>query len=135
MRARLINQGSNLNVLSAHLSDGDADNGQVEVTITGGYEDERGDAAKNSMSLLQALQEDRRLVELRHFCVGPYNTKEANEEKVGPHLRFGPKTAILKGMALDLKSQMIFPALFDWGQMSDFQTQIRVSYPLKISLL
>lgn len=109
----------------AHLSDGDADNGQVEVTITGGYEDERGDAAKNSMSLLQALQEDRRLVELRHFCVGPYNTKEANEEKVGPHLRFGPKTAILKGMALDLKSQMIFPALFDWGQMSDFQTQIR----------
>ena len=36
----------------AHLSDGDVDDGAVEVTITGGYEDERGDAAKNSMSLL-----------------------------------------------------------------------------------
>eukprot|EP00095_Tigriopus_kingsejongensis_P011842 maker-scaffold1129_size60621-snap-gene-0.12 protein:Tk11842 transcript:maker-scaffold1129_size60621-snap-gene-0.12-mRNA-1 annotation:"n-terminal asparagine amidohydrolase" len=109
----------------AYLSNGDVDDGLVEVTITGGYEDERGDAAKNSMSLLRALHEDARLVELRHFCVGPYNTTAASEEKVGPHLRLGPKTAILKGMALDLKSQIIFPAIFDWGQLSDFQTQIQ----------
>lgn len=59
----------------AHLSDGDADDGVVEVTVVGGYEDERGDAAKNSLSLLHALHDDPRTVELRHFCVGPYNTQ------------------------------------------------------------
>ena len=62
-------------LFSAHLSDGDADDGVVEVSVVGGYEDERGDASKNSLSLLTALHEDPRLMELRHFCVGPYNTR------------------------------------------------------------
>ena len=44
-----------------YLSDGDADFGSVEVSVFGGYEDERGDAAKNSMSLLRALYDDPRL--------------------------------------------------------------------------
>lgn len=62
----------------------------------GGYEDARGDAAKNSMSLLKALHETARLIELRHFCVGPYNTKyEDGEEQ--KQIKLGPKTAILKG--------------------------------------
>ena len=43
-----------------YLSDGDADCGAVEVSVFGGYEDERGDAAKNSMSLLRALHDDPR---------------------------------------------------------------------------
>ena len=42
------------------LSDGDVDCGAVEVSVFGGYEDERGDAAKNSMSLLRALHDDPR---------------------------------------------------------------------------
>ena len=43
-----------------YLSDGDADCGSVEVSVFGGYEDERGDAAKNSMSLLRVLHDDPR---------------------------------------------------------------------------
>ena len=39
--------------------------------------------------------------------------------------RLGPKTAILKGIAIDLKDSMIFPAVFDWAQFSDFQVRIR----------
>ena len=111
-----------------YLSEEGADHGQVEVTIVGGYQDERGDAAKNSISLLHALHQDSRLVELRHFCVGPYNTKKARSDdvKMGPHLTFGAKTAILKGLALDLKTQIVFPALFDWCNFSDFDTQIKV---------
>ena len=60
--------------------------------------------------------------------MGPYNTQDAPDNQVGPHLKFGPKTAILKGIALDLKTQIIFPAVFNWGQMSDFQTQIQVRF-------
>ena len=65
----------------------------------GGYEDDRGDAAKNSLSLLSALHEEARTVELRHFCVGQYNTKEVGEEDLRPEMpaAFGNKTAILKG--------------------------------------
>ena len=37
--------------------------------------------------------------------------------------RLGPKTAILKGIAIDLKDSMIFPAVFDWAQFSDFQVR------------
>lgn len=109
------------------LSEDGADNGLVEVSVVGGYEDARGDAAKNSMSLLRALHEVPFAVELVHFCVGVYNTKVAQEDdpKLGPHLRFGPKTAILKGLALDLKTQQVFPAIFDWCQFTDFATQIK----------
>jgi hypothetical protein len=64
----------------AYLSDGNADDGYVEVSVFGGYEDDRGDAAKNSMSLLRALQDDPRTMELRYFCVGPYNTVDQSEE-------------------------------------------------------
>ena len=40
-----------------------------------------------------------------------------------PLRRLGPKTAILKGIAIDLKDSMIFPAVFDWAQFSDFQVR------------
>ena len=89
----------------------------VEVTVVGGYEDERGDAAKaekpfcfsqyfsqkiiahfqNSMSLLRALHEEPRLVEVRHFCVGPYNTRDTEPGERNGGGAVGPKTAILKG--------------------------------------
>ena len=61
----------------------------MEVSVFGGYEDERGDAAKNSMSLLRALHDDSRALELRHFCVGPYNTVDADEEtkRTDRHIR------------------------------------------------
>ncbi len=69
--------------------------------MVGGYEDARGDAAKNSMSLLKALHQEERLLELRHFCVGAYNTKyeeEVNQEFQGDGVvKLGPKTAILRG--------------------------------------
>ena len=73
-----------------YLSDGDADSGSVEVSVFGGYEDERGDAAKNSMSLLRALHDDARTLELRHFCVGPYNTVDADAEtrRTDRHIRY-----------------------------------------------
>ncbi len=73
----------------AFLSDDDVDDGVVEVSVFGGYEDERGDAAKNSMSLLHALHADPRTLELRHFCVGQYNTIDATEEakKGDRHIR------------------------------------------------
>lgn len=59
--------------------------------------------------------------------MGKFNTiEDLSNAKVGPHLRFGPKTAILKGVALDLKTQILFPAIFDWCQFSDFDTQIKV---------
>ncbi len=69
--------------------------------MVGGYEDERGDAAKNSLSLLRALHDDPRRVEVRHFCVGPYNTRQtmAHELRVGPGGALGPKTAVLKGFS------------------------------------
>lgn len=65
------------------------------MTVVGGYIDARGDAAKNSLSLLQALHEEPRIVELLHYCVGEYNTMEDPST--------GQNTAILKGIALDLK--------------------------------
>ena len=46
------------------LSKEDLDEGHIQVSVFGGYTDERGDAAKNSMSLLSALHESDRLVEV-----------------------------------------------------------------------
>ena len=46
------------------LSKGDLDDGHIQVSVFGGYTDERGEAAKNSMALLSALQESTRLVEV-----------------------------------------------------------------------
>ena len=37
----------------AALSSGYADHGRVEVSVVGGYTDVRGDAARNSLSLLK----------------------------------------------------------------------------------
>nr|ACO10559.1 N-terminal asparagine amidohydrolase [Caligus rogercresseyi] len=96
------------------LSRGYVDEGRIEVTVVGGYTDSRGDAAKNSMSLLRAIHESSIVLNLIHFCVGPYNTTLEN----------GTSTAILKGICVDLKTQTIFPAVFNWGQFSDFKTQI-----------
>ncbi len=31
----------------------------------------------------------------------------------------------ISGIALDLKAQLLFPAVFDWGQFSDFDLQIK----------
>ena len=78
----------------------------MEVSVVGGYEDERGDAAKNSLSLLRALHDDPRLLEVRHFCVGAYNTRDVLPgEEMGDHVNrqvpLGPKTAILKGKEMD----------------------------------
>lgn len=109
------------------------DDGLVEVTVVGGYEDARGDAAKNSISLLRALQDDDHILELRHFCVGPYNTKVADDNDDSKY-KFGPKTAILKGIAIDLQSQLLFPAIFDWCNYADFQTQIQVGQYLHCSI-
>ena len=82
----------------------------------GGYTDQRGDAAKNSMSLLAALQESERTLELVHFCVGPFNTCKDKD---------GNNTAILIGIAIDLRSQIIFPASFPWNNFEDFSAQLQ----------
>ena len=52
---------------------------------------------QNSMSLLRALHEEPRLVEVRHFCVGPYNTRDTEPGERNGGGAVGPKTAILKG--------------------------------------
>ena len=44
------------------LSKGDLEDGQIHVSVFGGYTDERGDAARNSMSLLSALHESYRVL-------------------------------------------------------------------------
>merc|ERR1719244_786362 len=71
---------------------------------------------KNSMALLNALHESNKLVEVVHFCVGPYNTCKDKE---------GKNTAILIGIAMDLRSQIIFPASFPWNNFEDFSTQLQ----------
>ena len=83
----------------------------IEVTVVGGYTDARGDAAKNSLSLLQSLHEHWCYLNLVHFCVGKYNTQ----------MEDGLNVAILKGIAVDLSAQEIFPAIFAWGQYEDFK--------------
>merc|ERR1711970_1059648 len=90
--------------------------GHIQVSVFGGYTDERGEAAKNSMALLNALHETDRLLEIVHFCVGPYNTYKDKE---------GKNTAILIGSAMDLRTQTIFPASFPWNNFEDFSTQLQ----------
>merc|ERR1719348_1422987 len=68
------------------------------------------------MALLTALHESSRMVEVVHFCVGPYNTCKDKE---------GKNTAILIGIAMDLRSQIIFPASFPWNNFQDFSTQLQ----------
>lgn len=58
--------------------------------------------------------------------MGSYNTQEA-ESYLG-----GSRTAILKGIALDLQTQMLFPAIFDWANFSDFALQIRDKLRLRM---
>jgi len=94
----------------------DQEEGHIMVSVFGGYTDERGDAAKNSMSLISALQESERTVEIEHFCVGPFNTTKDKE---------GKNTAILIGIAFDLRTQIIFPASFPWNNFQDFSTQLQ----------
>jgi len=94
----------------------DQEEGHIQVSVFGGYTDERGEAIKNSMSLLQALHASDRLVEIVHFCVGPFNTCKDKD---------GKNTAILIGIALDLRSQIIFPASFPWNNFADFSTQLQ----------
>jgi len=98
------------------LSKGDLEEGHIQVSVFGGYTDERGEAAKNSMALLTALHESERLVEVVHFCVGPYNTCKDKD---------GKNTAVLIGIAMDLRSQIIFPASFPWNNFEDFSTQLQ----------
>ena len=111
------------------MSYGYADHGRVEVSVVGGYSDARGDAAKNSISLLRALHEDPRLLELKHFCVGRFNTKpvEAKNQTVLQT----ETTAILKGIAVDLKTQQIYPATFEWGNYDDFKLQLKDRFRLR----
>lgn len=61
------------------LSGGHIADGSVQVSVIGGYIDERGDAAKNSLTLLKTLHDEERVLELIHFCVGSYNTAKACE--------------------------------------------------------
>jgi hypothetical protein len=71
----------------------------IQVSVIGGYTDERGDAARNSLTLLRTLHDEPRVMELRHFCVGAYNTVRAeNDYKYGT-----PTMAVLKGIAIDLQ--------------------------------
>ena len=86
------------------------------MSVFGGYTDERGDARRNSLSLLKALYDESRVVEIVHFCVGPYNTTVGED---------GKNTAILVGVALDLRSQVIFPATYPWNNFTDFETQLK----------
>ena len=70
-----------------------------KVSVIGGYIDERGDAARNSLTLLRSLFDEPRVMELRHFCVGTYNTVNADKG-----YKYGtPTMAILKGIAIDLE--------------------------------
>ncbi len=90
------------------------------------------------MSLLNALQEHWAYLNLKHFCVGRYNTT------VNPSS--GTNEAILKGIAIDLEKQVIncnlaqfsafqqwpfpffqqlFPAVYNWAQYEDFKNQLR----------
>ena len=39
--------------------------------------------------------------------------------------------AIIKGIAIDLKTQQIFPAMFEWGNYDDFKLQIKDKFRLK----
>jgi len=98
------------------LSQDDLDFGHIQVSVFGGYTDERGDARRNSLSLLTALYEEERMLEIVHFCVGPYNTTVGED---------GKNTAILIGIALDLRSQVIFPASYPWNNFTDFETQLK----------
>ena len=50
------------------LSKEDLKAGHIQVSVFGGYTDERGDAAKNSMSLLSALHESEKLLEVSEIC-------------------------------------------------------------------
>jgi hypothetical protein len=102
----------------AFLSCGNCDN--IEVTVVGGYTDVRGDAAKNSLSLLRSLHDHWCVLNLKHFCVGKYNTTTREED--------GCNTAILRGISVDLSTQELFPAIYDWGQYEDFKTQIQVKF-------
>jgi len=99
-----------------YLSKDDLSRGHIQVSVFGGYTDERGEAAKNSMALLEALQESERILEMVHFCVGPFNTCKDKQ---------GKNTAILIGIAMDLRSQIIFPASFPWNNFEDFSTQLQ----------
>jgi len=99
-----------------YLSKGDLDKGHIMVSVFGGYTDERGDAARNSMSLLEALHDQERTLELVEFCVGPYNTRKNKE---------GKNEAILIGIAIDLRSQKIFPASYPWNNFEDFSSQLQ----------
>jgi len=94
----------------------DQEEGHIQVSVFGGYTDERGEALKNSMSLLGALQDSDRILEVVHFCVGPFNTCKGAD---------GKNTAILIGIAMDLRSQVIFPASFPWNNFEDFSTQLQ----------
>merc|ERR1712129_75583 len=99
-----------------YLSKGDVDKGHIMVSVFGGNTDERGDAARNSMSLLQALHDQERTLEIVHFCVGPYNTVQGKN---------GKNEAILIGIAIDLRTQKIFPASYPWNNFEDFSAQLQ----------
>ena len=67
-------------------------------------------------------------MELKHFCVGRYNTRSTNKEN---ELLSTETTAILKGIAVDIKRQRVFPASFEWGNLDDFKLQIADKRRLK----
>jgi len=90
--------------------------GHIQVSVFGGYRDPRGDANQNSMSLLRAFHDSDRLIEIVYFCVDRFNTCLDKE---------GKNTAILIGVAIDLSSQVIFPASFPWNNFEDFSTQLQ----------
>ena len=46
------------------LSKDDLAEGHIQVSVFGGYTDERGEAAKNSLALLNALHESDRILEV-----------------------------------------------------------------------
>ena len=72
----------------------------------------------------RALHEDPRRLELKHFCVGRFNTVPVDPNDINNLLRTDT-TAILKGIAVDLRTQQIFPAAFEWGNYQDFHLQIK----------
>ena len=58
------------------------DNGGIEVSVFGGAMLlQTDDYARNALSLLTALYQSDRMLNMVHLCVGPYNTEKDKDGK------------------------------------------------------
>ena len=97
------------------------------------------------MSLLEALHDQERTLEvpftlqlnksddsfqLVHFCVGPYNTVQDKNGKnqailIGNMVFCEQLISLFAGIAIDLRTQKIFPASYPWNNFEDFSAQLQ----------